>query len=853
MPSPLETFLTRMFAGRTRGNIFVCSYANDRIDVDRFPARDMVSRQPDQIAKFLAKHDVKGRAVYFAYNTMRGRKRNKDEVAEYNALAVDIDFKGVVETPDMILQVLKGLRYKPSVVVASGHGFHCYWLLQPALGPEHGEEIEELLKQLAAMMAGDVKAAERARVLRLPGSHNSKNGEWLEVTLVKGLCEYATYSLRVLKAWITGAKPLLTYKRTKKDERDPTNDNAFQVVRREHPKVGLDFDELFGEMEYQDTQGNGIDDTHQRIVGNMVRERKSLDEIMEVLHDPTQYVYERDRRAGSKPWNEKEFKSGVKAKFKWCTKRDTQKESVPSEQTTSFEAGIKKPSKLNGKGNHHDIDDGLPDEREQWIAPHDFWKLYPTEKLRRGMMPEIIENVAFEYAERTGMDVEALAMTMLTCCSSLIPTDIKVAAYNASDNKFVESIRIWQANVGDAGSGKSPIMHAVLGPLEEIDNGYRQEFNEQSEYFEALDKEQQKEMDKPVRRRALFPDASVEAATKVFADNPNGLLISYDELVRFFGDKARYSNRSGGGEQSARGFWLTTYDSKRFSSTRIQRGDVDCVPSASIVGGIQPGVIHELIEDASRNDGLVQRFNTVIMPESMNQPREIKNPKYPLDVYERLIQKMHEKMTMRGAILRLSQKAEDVRDRMFAWVDAHVSAYRSSNTQLASHINKYKGMFLRFCGLYHVISHYEDKQPRMISAETANMAYKFMTSSRIKHAEAFYSLLKENEEHNDMKNIAEYILSRGLSTVNVRQMQMGSGRLRKISSRDLANTAGIMVSLGWLKQIQGKQTNSYNWQVNPDVHRVFVGRAAIIKARNSETSKKLKALKPDFNKSEHLH
>jgi hypothetical protein len=58
------------------------------------------------------------------------------------------------------------------------------------------------------------------------------------------------------------------------------------------------------------------------------------------------------------------------------------------------------PRPALAKANHHDYDEDPPGEREQWIAPHDFWKMVPTEQLRRGMMPELIENVAFEYAQR---------------------------------------------------------------------------------------------------------------------------------------------------------------------------------------------------------------------------------------------------------------------------------------------------------------------------------------------------------------------------------------------------------------------------------------------------------------------
>ena len=95
------------------------------------------------------------------------------------------------------------------------------------------------------------------------------------------------------------------------------------------------------------------------------------------------------------------------------------------------------------------------------IPPHDFWKDQAAEKIESGMLPQLIEDVAFETAARNGFDRDALVMTMLTFLSSLIATDIKVCNSDDPDDTFRESIRIWLALVGVAGSGKTPILEAV--------------------------------------------------------------------------------------------------------------------------------------------------------------------------------------------------------------------------------------------------------------------------------------------------------------------------------------------------------------------------------------------------------
>src|SRR5438034_471739 len=78
--------------------IFICSYANDKAEKKKFPTRDTVISNPADVTAFIRKYDVPGRACYFAVNTMQGRIRKKEEVAEIICLHADIDFKGVVES-----------------------------------------------------------------------------------------------------------------------------------------------------------------------------------------------------------------------------------------------------------------------------------------------------------------------------------------------------------------------------------------------------------------------------------------------------------------------------------------------------------------------------------------------------------------------------------------------------------------------------------------------------------------------------------------------------------------------------------------------------------------------------------
>ncbi len=60
----------------------------------------------------------------------------------------------------------------PSVIVRSGRGLHVYWMLRDM--PDDMDQIKLALRQLAKRLEGDMRSAEPAHVLRIPGTMNHK-------------------------------------------------------------------------------------------------------------------------------------------------------------------------------------------------------------------------------------------------------------------------------------------------------------------------------------------------------------------------------------------------------------------------------------------------------------------------------------------------------------------------------------------------------------------------------------------------------------------------------------------------------------------------------------------------------
>lgn len=89
------------------------------------------------------------------------------------ALWVDIDVPGENGYRQLIDNAVP-----PSIIVSSGGGWHGYWLLtEPmAVDESNRDGIKRTLKGMAIATGGDTKVADLARIMRLPGTVNTKPG-----------------------------------------------------------------------------------------------------------------------------------------------------------------------------------------------------------------------------------------------------------------------------------------------------------------------------------------------------------------------------------------------------------------------------------------------------------------------------------------------------------------------------------------------------------------------------------------------------------------------------------------------------------------------------------------------------
>ena len=187
-------FLKALFHG-VDGDIYLCSLPNThgaRPGEQALRTRSMKAAQA-----FIERWDKPGRGLFFCIGTLkpdaektkRGSYRQKSNILRLPVLPIDIDFDKLptlYANPQVIaIGMLERSAVPPQLTVLSGGGVHAYWILEEPLEPERFADAEWLLRGLIKRFGSDPAVCDVSRLMRLPGSSNSKRGDDRPVLIAK--------------------------------------------------------------------------------------------------------------------------------------------------------------------------------------------------------------------------------------------------------------------------------------------------------------------------------------------------------------------------------------------------------------------------------------------------------------------------------------------------------------------------------------------------------------------------------------------------------------------------------------------------------------------------------------------
>jgi hypothetical protein len=336
-------FIVDVFAASTANPIYLSSIKNRDAPADEPGERHVLTRSPAAIEAFVRKWDRRHRGTYFCVNPLKaGTTRAKANVAELNGLHVDIDFKDVEEGPDAVLAAIRSVALPPSMVVSSGNGAHAYWFFHEALPatPENVERLERALRRLCAHLGGDPAVCEVSRLMRLPGTHNTKDGAWKEV-VVTDTC-HARYGLDELEEWLDDTTPIIRRKAAATNGNGAGHDNLFLDFGEQATKAPLDVEARLAAMRHRGVGEAAIHTTQLQVSASLLSQGVPIAEVVEQLLRATR------KAAGAEGafWDWKQEESDLwKMCYAWLAKHPELGKASAGEEDAA--AKPKEPSRLH--------------------------------------------------------------------------------------------------------------------------------------------------------------------------------------------------------------------------------------------------------------------------------------------------------------------------------------------------------------------------------------------------------------------------------------------------------------------------------------------------------------------------
>lgn len=272
-------FIARLFGPVSEQRVYLASLPNKEDGKGEPGERHVITRELPDIERFMRKWDRPKRALYFCVGTVQrdARRRAKDTIAEIILLHAEIDCKDVDLAPDEITRKLGELRLLPTIVIASGHGCHVYWLLREAIlaTPETIERVEAVLRQLCDHLGGDRACSEVSRLMRLPGSHNTKFGGWLDVTVIADRPNLR-YEIDEIEEWLGEVAPLI-----RRNDEAPVEDNPWLAVATQFGiKPSIDVEQRLAAMRYGGGGDASVHQTQISVTAALLNRGHPLEEIV---------------------------------------------------------------------------------------------------------------------------------------------------------------------------------------------------------------------------------------------------------------------------------------------------------------------------------------------------------------------------------------------------------------------------------------------------------------------------------------------------------------------------------------------------------------------------------------------
>ncbi len=196
---------------------------------------------------------------------------------------------------------------------------------------------------------------------------------------------------------------------------------------------------------------------------------------------------------------------------------------------------------------------------------------------------------------------EFLFTTLLPAAASRVGTAAQIVIKPSANYK--QPMVFWSAIVAQSGSMKTPAQRVIIDPLVNLEKDAHEIYQADLEAYECR-KALGESAQKPIRKRYLTKDSTVETLQRIHSENPRGLLYYRDELAGAIKVRNQYRRGYGADEEVELDQW-------NGAAVLVDRADKSvCLPKSAIcrTGAIQWEVLGELMGDHRDFNGAWSRW-----------------------------------------------------------------------------------------------------------------------------------------------------------------------------------------------------------------------------------------------------
>jgi len=590
------------------------------------------------LANRAQKLDLEG-DVYFAIgmqkaflNTGRGKA---DSVNAIPCFWLDVDIKGpnhkkenLIPSVDSAKELIARFPLKPSMIVSSGGGWHCYWIFNKSWIFESDSERKDaanLSKRFHQTFMGYAKeknweidnTSDLARLLRIPGTHNHKNVPIMPVEIIE--INKNRYNPDYFRPYLINDQmgtPVFNGNSESISEIETTHtaNELGKINEMDSNSVNdLVVNKLIDSCAFlkhcKDNASDLSEPKWYKMICLLAHEHGGSNIIHELSRPYPKYKKEETDNYISKALKNSNSPITCKTiKQLWnCNQNCVVTSPIHLKQGILQELGICNSTSVNV----------AIDEDESFNEIDLLKERFPDVAFPWDSFPSSLSASLKDLSSDMAVQPEMCCVIAFGILSAAIGSIVKSVT---AKKGYKTSVSLWIGIIAGTGEKKSPVFGRLMKPVHQFQKQKIDNYKKEHLDWENRQKASQKPLKsdpEPKQSSIYTTDPTIEALAELLSDNPHGIMLFQDEIAGFLLSFNQYRGGKGGDREK----YLSLWSSTPIKIDRVAKKLYVHDPFLSLLGGIQPDKAVDLFKTNSFEDGLITRFLFYINPKISKKMR----------------------------------------------------------------------------------------------------------------------------------------------------------------------------------------------------------------------------------------